>query len=149
MEEAAKMFGPMFMLMFNSLGALAKGVYKKFGNEALPIITKVAEESGVKQAEMMQGMLKSRDMKSIGEMFKMFEMMGMEFEIVDLTEDKFHFKTTKCPLGIEDTSKGLCEAMMTSDKTMVSTLLGKELKMEIPKCVAAGDKYCEVIYTTK
>ena len=52
-------------------------------------------------------------------------------------------------LGIEGTSKGLCEAMMNSDKNMMSTLLGREVEMKILKSVAAGDKECEVIFSKK
>ena len=149
MEEAAKMFGPMFMHMYATMGALCKAFYEKFGDEAIPIITKVSEEFGGKSGEMMQGMLKSKDMKGIAELFKMWEMMGMEFEMVEVTDDKLHFKTSKCVPRIEGTSKDLCEAMMTSDKAMVSTLLGKEVKTKISKSLAAGDEYCEVVFKIK
>ena len=55
----------------------------------------------------------------------------------------------KCILGIEGTSKELCEAMMTSDTSMVSALLGQEVETKILKSVAAGDKECEVIFSKK
>lgn len=146
MEEAAKVFGPMFMHMYAMMGALCKAFYEKFGDEALPIIAKISEESGAKSAMMMQSMLRSKDMKGIAELFKMWEMMGMKFEILEVTDDKLHFKSPKCLLGIENTSKDLCEAMMTSDKAMMSTLLGKGVKVKILKTVAAGDEYCEVVF---
>ena len=149
MEQAAKMFGPFFMHMYAVIGNLSKEFYNKFGDEALPIITKVSLESGAKSAEMMQSMLKSKDMKSIAELFKMWEMMGMKFEILSVSDDMLHFKTPKCVPGIENTSKALCEAMMNSDKAMVGTLLGKEVTVKIPKSMASGDEYCEVIFTTK
>jgi hypothetical protein len=38
---------------------------------------------------------------------------------------------------------------MNTDKKMVSTLLGKEINIKVPKSVAAGDKYCEVIFSKK
>jgi predicted hydrocarbon binding protein len=148
LEEAAKMFGPMFMQMYATMGKLCNAFYEKFGDEALPIIAKISGESGAKQADMMKGMLRSKDMKGIGEMFKMWEMMGMKFEIVEVTEDKLHFKSPKCLLGIENTSRELCETMMTSDTAMMNTLLGKEVEMKILKSVAAGDEYCEVIFKT-
>jgi len=149
LEEAAKMFGPMFMHMYATMGTLCKAFHEKFGDEALPIITKISEESGAKRAEMMKGMLRSKDMKGISELFKMWEMMGAKFEIVEVTEAKLHFKTPKCILGIDNTSKELCEAMMTSDTMMMNTLLGKEVKTKILKSVAAGDEYCEVIFKTQ
>ena len=137
------------MHMYGVIGDLSKAFYDKFGDEALTIITKVSEESGAKSAGMMQSMLKSKDMRSIAELFKMWEMMGMKFEILDVSDDVLRFKTPKCVPGIENTSKALCEAMMNSDKAMVSTLLGKEVTIEIPKSMASGDEYCEVIFKTK
>jgi predicted hydrocarbon binding protein len=150
MEQTAQAFGPMMQHMFMALGALSRAFYEKCGDEALPIIAEGARKSGVGQAEMMRKMMPVKGMKDIGEMFKMMgAMMGMEMEIVELSDDTLHFKTPKCMLGIERTSKGLCEAMMNSDKKMMSTLLGREVEMKIPKSVAAGDKECEVIFSKK
>jgi hypothetical protein len=150
MEQAAQAFGPMMRHMFEGLGAMSKAFYEKDGNEALPIIAEGAAKNGVRQGQMMQKMMPVKGMKDIGEMFKMMEaMMGMEMEIKELSDDTFHFKVPKCLLGIEGTSKGLCEAMMNSDKSMMSTLLGREVEMKIPKSVAAGDKECEVIFSSK
>lgn len=150
MEEAAQTFGPMMKHMFEGMGALSRAFYEKYGNEALPIITEVATKGGVRQGEIMQKMMPVKGMKDIGEMLKMMgAMMGMEMEIIELSDDTLHFKGPKCMLGIEGTSKGLCEAMMNSDKKMMSTLLGREVDMKILKSVAAGDKECEVIFSKK
>ena len=150
MEEAVEGFAPMMKHMYAMIGALNKAFYEKYGKEALPIITKVAGESGVESAKIIQQMMPVKDMKGVGELFKMMEMMiGMKMEIIELSDDAIHFKTSQCPLGIEGTSRELCEAMMTSDAKMVGTLLGQEVKMKILKSVAAGDKYCEVIFSKK
>jgi predicted hydrocarbon binding protein len=148
LEEGAKMFGPFFMQMYANIGNLCKAFYEKYGNEAIPIIKNMSEHSGAKSGEMMQSMLKSRDMKSIAELFKMWEMMGMKLEVLEVSDDTLRFKTPTCMLGIENTSKELCEAMMNSDKAMMGALLGKEVKIEIPKSLAVGDDYCEVVFTT-
>jgi hypothetical protein len=50
---------------------------------------------------------------------------------------------------IQGTSKELCEAMMQTDKKMVSTLLGHQINIGILKSVAAGDRYCEVTFSKK
>ena len=150
MEEAVQTFGPMMRHMFAGLGALSRAFYDKCGDEALPIITEGARKNGVGQAEIMQKMMPVKSMKDIGEMLKMMGgMMGMEMEIVELSDDTLHFKGPKCMLGLEGTSRGLCEAMMNSDKSMMSTLLGREVDMKILKSVAAGDKECEVIFSSK
>ena len=150
MEEAAKGFAPMMKLMFMGLGALSKAFYEKYGKEALPIITEVASRGGVEYGKIMQQTMPAKGMKAVGESFKMMDsMMGMGTEIVELSDDTFHFKVSQCPLGIEGTSKELCEAMMTMDKKMMSTFLGQEVEMKILKSVAAGDEKCEVVYSTK
>jgi predicted hydrocarbon binding protein len=150
MEEAAKGFGPMMKLMFMGIGGLSKAFYEKYGDEALPIITELARRGGVEYGKIMQQMAPARSMKAYAESSKMMDsMMGMGLEVVELSDDKFHFKVSQCPLGIEGTSKKLCEALMTNDKEMISTFLGKEVDMKILKSVAAGDKECEVIYSIK
>ena len=150
MEQAAKGFAPMMKHMFAALGALSRAFYEKCGDEALPIIAEGARKSGVRQAEMMQKTMPAKSMKDIGEMFKMMGgAVGMDVQIVELSDDTLHFKTPKCLLGIEGTSKGLCEAMMNSDKSMMSTLLGRNVEMNVLKSVAAGDKECEVIFSSK
>jgi len=150
MEQAAKGFAPMMRQMFMGMGTLSKAFYKKYGKEALPIITEVASQGGVGYGKIMQQMTPARGMKAIGESLKMMgSMMGMDMEIVELSDNVIHFKTPRCLLGIEGTSKELCEAMMNSDKKMVGTFLGQEVDMKILKSVAAGDKECEVIFSKK
>jgi predicted hydrocarbon binding protein len=56
---------------------------------------------------------------------------------------------SKCPFGLEGTSKELCEAMMNLDKNMMSTFLGKQGEVKVLKTVAAGDKICEIIESIK
>ena len=96
----------------------------------------------------MKNMMPVENMKDMGKRFEMMgAMMGMDMEIVKVSDAVLHFKTSKCPLGIEGTSKELCKAMMTSDREMISEALGRKVKMEIPKSVAAGDEYCEIIFS--
>jgi len=96
----------------------------------------------------MQKMMPVKDMKDVGELFKMMDsMMEMGMEIIELSDHAIHFKMPKCVLGIRGTSKELCEAMMASDTKTVSTLLEQEVETKIPKSVAAGDKECEVIFS--
>ena len=150
MEEAAKGFAPMMKRMFIGMGALSKAFYEKYGKEALPIITEVASQGGVEYGKIMQQMTPAKGMKAVGESFKMMgSMMGMGMEIIELSDDAIHFTVPQCLLGIEGTSKELCEAMMTSDKEMVGTFLGQEVEMKILKSVAAGDEECEVIFSKK
>jgi predicted hydrocarbon binding protein len=142
-KKIAKRFAPMIKQMYLTMGALSKAFYKKYGKDALPIITEVMGESGVEEAKIAQRMLKGKGMNAVRELFGMMEMMDMQVEIIDFSDDMIRVKEAVCPMGLEGTSKELCEAMMTSNEKMVSTLLGKEVEMKILKSMAAGDEYCD------
>ncbi|HEY32971.1 MAG TPA: hypothetical protein G4O10_07690 [Dehalococcoidia bacterium] len=150
MEQSAQGFASMMKLMFGGIGALSKAFYEQYGEEALPIIAEIAKQGGAEYGKIMQQMAPNRTMQDAAESLKMMsQMMEMGLEIVEVSDNTMRFKVSDCPLGIKGTSRGLCEALMTNDKQMMSTYLGKELEMKIPKSVAVGDEICEVIYSTK
>jgi predicted hydrocarbon binding protein len=150
LEEAAKSFGPMMKLMYNMVGDLCSAFYKKYGKDALPTISAVSAKYGAPNAKLVQKMMPIKNMKDIAEMYKMmFTMIGEKMEIVKVSDDTLHFKVSTCPMCIQGTSQELCEAMMTTDKKMVATLLDQQINIKVPKSVAAGDKYCEVIFSKK
>jgi len=150
LEEAAKSFGPMMKLTYNMIGDLNSAFYKKYGKDALPTIAAVSAKYGADSAGIVSKMMPVKDMGGIAEMFKMMTaMLGEEAETIESSNDVLHFKMSQCPMGIQGTSQELCDALMNSDKKMVSTLLGQEFDIKVPKSVAAGDKYCEVIYSKK
>ena len=132
------------------VGDLSSAFYKKYGKDALPIITSVSAKYGAPNAKLVQKMMPVKNMKDIGELYTMMmAMMGEKMEIVKVSDDMIHFKVSTCPMCIQGTSQELCEAMMNTDKKMVSTLLGQQINIKVPKSVAAGDKYCEVIFSKK
>jgi len=132
------------------MGALSRAFYEKYGDEALPVISKVMGEAGVEGAKIAQSRLKGEGMRAVGELFKMYEMFDLPMEIMELTEDLIHFRhAPPCPFGLEGTAKELCKAVETRGERMVSTILGEATEANIIKCVAAGDEYCEVIYAKK
>jgi predicted hydrocarbon binding protein len=150
MDEMAKNIGPMMQIMMTGFGALSKSFYQKYGKEALPIVAGVMSQGGMEWGKLMQKMTPVKGMKAYGESFKaMSSMMGMGAEVVELSDNKLHFKMSKCPFGLEGTSKELCEAMMNLDKNMMSTFLGKQGEVKVLKTVAAGDKICEIIESIK
>jgi predicted hydrocarbon binding protein len=150
MKSAAKGFRPMIVNMYATIGDICRAFYEKNGKEAIPIIKEVANKSGAKQAEITQKMMPVKDMKGVAELYKMMDsMMDMGMKIVELSDDAIHFTMPKCIGNIEGTSRELCEAMMASDVGMLSTLLGKSVEAKILKSVAAGDKECEIIFSTK
>lgn len=150
MEQAAKAAGAMMQTLMMGMGALSKGFYGKYGNEALPIITDVMSRGGEESGKLMQQSMPAKDMNAIAEAFKMMgPMMGVNLEVVASSDDMVHIKVPRCPLGAEGTSMELCEALMSHDKSMVSTALGQDVDMKITKSIAVGDKECEIIFSKK
>ena len=141
---------PMMWYTCGVIGDVCKAFYKKNRNEALPVIVEVANKSGVEWAEILREMAPVKSMRDLDELFKMMDMtMDTGIEIIEASDDVFHFKMPKCIYGIQGTSRELCEAMMVSDKTMISTLLGKEVDVKIPQTMAESDNICEVIFSIK
>jgi hypothetical protein len=150
MEQAAQMSGAIIQHLFKNMGALSKAFYDKYGNEALPVITNVMSSGGTESGKIVQRMLPATNMKSLVEMFNMMgAMMGMGMEVVESSDDTFHFKVSRCPYDIEGTNKGLCEALMTSDAKLFSTAMGQDVEMKILKSVAVGDKECDIVFSIK
>jgi hypothetical protein len=146
MEAAMKQFAPIMQAMYKTMGALATAFYEKYDADALPIITNVMEEAGVTNGKLAKNMIPGEGMKAVGSLFQMMMQMMEGGEIVEITDNKIHFKTLLCPLGIEGTSRELCEALMTSDQAMVRTMLGQDVEITIKESVAAGDASCEIIF---
>ena len=141
---------PMLEHAFVTIGDVCKAFYKKDGKEAIPTITEIASKSGADRAAIMKKMIQVKDMKGVGELFRMMDAtMDIGIEIIESSDKTFHFKLQKCVYGIDGTSKELCEAMMATDTKMLSTLLGQEVETKIVKSQAAGDKNCEVIFSKK
>jgi hypothetical protein len=150
LEEAAKSVGPMMKLMYNMMGDMCTAFYKKYGNDALPMISAVATKYGEPQAKLVKQMMPIKDLKDVAGMYKMmFGMIGEKFDVVNVSDDVLHFKVSSCPLCLEGTSKELCEAVMQTDRKMVGTLVDHPINIGIKQTLAAGDKYCEIIFSKK
>jgi hypothetical protein len=150
-KVVAQTSGPIVQSMVMQIGTLNKCVYQKFGKETLPVITKVMSEGGAKSGQSMRKQMgPAKNMKDIVKMFQIEEpMLGFKMEVVEATDKELRFKMSRCPCGIEQTSKELCEAIMASDLNQVKAMLGQEVKMDIIKSVAAGDKECDIIFSVK
>jgi hypothetical protein len=150
-KTVAKTAGSMTQPFLLEIGILNKSFYRKFGKESLPVIIEIMSQDGVKAGESVrERMGAAHNMKDISSFFEIVEaLLGVKMERVEVTERVFHCRMSKCPYGIEGTSRELCEAMMTKDAKQVSALLGQEAKVEIIKTVAAGDKQCDMIFTLK
>ena len=149
-KAMSKRSRPMMEHAFTVIGELSRAFYEKDGKEALPIIAEISSRSGEARAKIMQRMMSVKDMKDVGELFKMMDLsMDIGMELIEISDNVIHFKLPKCVLKLEGTSRELCEAAMAADEKMIHTLLGQEVETKIIKSVAAGDKNCEVIFTKK
>jgi hypothetical protein len=148
--DATKLLGSMTRRSYLEMGALSKAFYRKYGKEALPLITGVMSQSGVESGKMLQQMGTDKSMNAIAEGYKgIMPVLGLKMDVIELTDKAVRFKTSQCPYGIEGTSRELCEAMMAGDRKSMSTLLGQEVEGKILKSVAAGDEECEVVFSKK
>jgi predicted hydrocarbon binding protein len=149
MAESAQL-APMMEDLLARFGALGKAFYDRYGKEALPLIAEVMGKGGVNSAQVMLKMMPVKGMKDAGQLFvEMGGAMDTGMEIIELTDDTFHFRLSRCLFCLDGAGQELCEAMMASDARMMDTILGQELKMDIVKSVAAGDGVCEVIFSKK
>ncbi|MFX1566940.1 MAG: L-2-amino-thiazoline-4-carboxylic acid hydrolase [Promethearchaeota archaeon] len=129
-------------------GLLLKAVYKKFGKEVLPIIRTVCQKQGKALGLKIKNKLTKNNLITVANAFsKSFDQKYIE--IISISDEKFHIRGTKCPFGLENTSRELCEAVMTIDHEYFREAVNDKIELKILKTVATGDPYCDTIYEIK
>ena len=127
-------------------GLLIKAFYKKFGKTALPIIRDVLKLQGCALGLKIKQKLSDNELSTIANAFtKSFDPAFVN--IITLTDEEFHIQGTKCPFGLENTSRELCEAVMEIDREYFFTASDGKTQLTISQTVAAGDPICDTIYT--
>ena len=140
----------MIKVVLTAMSNSNKAFYRKYGKEALPVIAGVMDQTGADWGKIMQQMSADRTMQSVAQLWLASgAAMGMGTEIVKVSDHSMHYQQSHCALGLEGTSRELCEAMMNIDRRRVSTFLGQEIDMNILKTRAAGDDKCEVVFSAK
>jgi len=128
-------------------GELCKLFYAKFGNAALPVIEAVFTAWGQFLGERLKNQLPSRDFKDVVEAhIKPALQREPKPEIVELSPDRVELKIFVCPYHLNGYGKELCEAVMAMDRAIISTASDVEVKMSLPKSLAAGDEWCHGIF---
>lgn len=136
-------FGMVVPALFENIGRIAKAVDKKFGAEGRNLLRQVMGERGSEMGEQMKPLCPGEDFKSVGTFFAgIVKVFGVENE-VEVKENEVVVKIPKCPYGLENTKRELCEALMALDARAIETL-GPNVTMEIVKTVAVGDPLCEM-----
>jgi len=151
LAEIDRLINQLVQSGFALQGALCKTFYKKFGEDALPIISEVFSTAGVRMGENLSGRTLMKSLKEVGEAFvEMLQSVHtLPVDPVEISEEKIHFKALTCPYRLEGEGRALCEAVMAHMAEMLSVAVGREVQIDIPKTLAAGDKYCENIITLK
>ncbi len=126
-------------------GLLIKAFYKKFGKEALPIIKEVLKLQGTALGLKIMSKLPDTNLSTVAKAFsKSFDPALVK--VIEISDTKFQIQGSKCPFGLENTSRELCEAVMEIDREYFFTATKGKTKLEILKSVASGDEFCDTIY---
>ncbi len=128
-----------------SQGLLIKKFYEKFDKEALPIIRDVLSKEGKSIGQKIKKKLSNNKLSTVIEAF-VSTYDPKIVKIISKSDTEFHVQGTKCPFGIENTSRDLCEAVMSIDLEYFRTAVNDKIELEIIKTLAAGDSCCETIY---
>ena len=129
-------------------GMLIKAFYEKFGKEAVSIIKDVLKKQGCSLGLKIKAKLPDNRLSTIASAFSK-SYNPNEVNVIELNNERFQIQGTKCPFGLENTSRELCEAVMEIDAEYFRTAVDKKIKLKIIKTVAEGDSFCDTIYELK
>jgi len=126
-------------------GLLIKAVYKKFGDQALSVIEEVLGKQGKALGLKLRNKIPDTRLSTVAKAFSKSFSQDL-IKVVSISDTKFHITGNRCPFGLENTSRSLCEAVMAIDREYFCAATGKKVKLQILKTVAAGDLICDTIY---
>jgi len=129
-------------------GLLIKTVYKKYGVDVLSTIKNVCGKQGKSLGLKVKRNLPNNNLTTVAKAFsKSFDQNFVK--IITISDEKFQIQGTKCPFGLENTSRELCEAVMAIDHEYFREAASDNVQLKILRTVAAGDPYCDTIYEIK
>jgi hypothetical protein len=129
-------------------GMLIKAFYEMVGEKALPIIKDVCTRQGRALGLKVKKKLPNNKLSTVAKAFsESFD--PNHVKVIKISDDKFQIQGTKCPFGLENTSRELCEAVMEIDHEYFRTAVSDKIKLNIIKTVAEGASCCDTIYELK
>jgi hypothetical protein len=127
-------------------GLLIKALYNRFGDEILPIVEEVLGLQGRALGLNIKNKLPDDRLSTVAQAFaRNFD--PADVNIIKRTDEQFHIQGTKCPFGLENTSRKLCEAVMAIDREYFNAAVPGKITLQIFKTRAAGDPVCDTLYT--
>lgn len=129
-------------------GMLIKTCYEKFGRAVLPIIKDVCRKQGCSLGLKVKKKLPDNRLSTVATAFsKSFDMNDVK--VIEISDEKFQIQGTKCPFGLENTSRELCETVMEIDGEYFRTAVNEKVRIKIIKTLAEGDPFCDTLYELK
>jgi len=126
-------------------GQLIKAFYEKYGNEILPIIEMVLGRQGRALGLRTKKKIPDNKLSIVAKVFsKSYDPESVK--VISISDEKFHIQGMRCPFGLENTSRELCEAVMAIDYEYFNIATDRKINLNINKTVAAGDPICDTIY---
>ncbi len=129
-------------------GMLIRAFYDKFGKEALPIIKEICGKQGRALGLKIKSKLPNNKLSTVAKAFSK-SYSPDSVEVKSISDEKFQIQGTKCPFGLEQTSRELCEAVMEIDYEYFKTAVSDNIELKVLKTVAEGDSCCDTVYELK
>jgi len=130
-------------------GKLCVALYENLGDAVLPVIKKIYGEYGYEVGMGLKEKWKPRNLAEAGEAFvEMTNSAGLPSGI-KMRDGMAYWTGYKCPFGIENTYRIVCEALMEMDRQIFCALLGVEepaMEFTVEKSLAAGDECCQGVF---
>ena len=126
-------------------GMLIKAVYEKFGKEALFIIKDVCKRQGRSLGLKIKKKLPDNKLSTVANAFsKSYD--PKDIKVIQMSDEMFQIQGSKCPFGLENTSRELCENVMEIDAEYFRAAVDESIDLKILKTVAEGVAYCDTLY---
>ncbi len=128
-------------------GMLIKAFHEKGGNSILPVIDDILGRQGRALGLKAKNKLPDNRLSTVATAFvRNFD--PATINVVALSDEKFQIQGMKCPFGLENTSRELCEAVMAIDREYFAAATDGKTTLTIMKTRAAGDEICDTLYVT-
>ena len=146
MTETAKN-GPNFT--YQALSLMSRLFYEKFGDDAIPIIRDVWYKMGLASGERLKEKLSTCDFKSAASLFGEMGKKSGVTGTYQISDKLCHITTesgSSCDVGLENTDRSICEAVMSVNQGQFKSICGYDVEMNIVRSRATGANCCEIIY---
>ncbi|TRZ92255.1 MAG: hypothetical protein D4R84_12655 [Rhodocyclaceae bacterium] len=129
------------------IGALAKELHGKYGDEVLDVIAPILREYGFQSGHRLMKKLADRVFADRVEAWLEPIIRTGLCEVIEKGPAHIAIRGTDCPLNLEETTGALCDACMCIDEGLVSALAEKDITLRIERSMARGDDACLVRFS--